>query len=400
MKKVFLSASAALLAVLAVSAKVQAQNINVVINGQPVAFTGVPPQEVNNSVLVPLRGVFEQLGANVQYNPQTKTIFAVKGSTNISLALGSSTAYINNQPQQLAQAPTVMVGTTLVPLRFVAEAFGAYVEWESQSSTVEIQTSPSEAFSSGPPQQQAPPDHQGPTVTTVSGHVIEIDSSNGAGTLTLGTPSGQIQVGIDPHTRFTSRQPGGQPIPSAPEALKLGDDVRAELWPNGTARSIEIRSFQQSSAPMPSTSVNGQILNIDQVGNPSLITVGTSSGPVQVGIDQHTSITENEPGQAPSNAGPDSLRVGDQVEASVWPSGTARSILVNFVERHGSVLSVQNLPDGKKAVVLDSGKVVVLNQHAEAFRHHQPLGRSIQPGDSISVRMSPNGQVGYSIDLN
>ena len=56
------------------------QPIGVQVNGNPVNFTGAPPVEVNGSVLVPLRGVFEAMGAGVNYDSTVHTITAKKGS--------------------------------------------------------------------------------------------------------------------------------------------------------------------------------------------------------------------------------------------------------------------------------------------------------------------------------
>lgn len=117
-----------------------ASAISVNVNGSPVRFSGTPPTEIRGSVLVPLRGVFEALGATVNYNPVTKTINAQKGSSTVALTLGQTTATVNGQGQALSQPAQTVGGTTLVPLRFVAQALGASVQWVAQTSTVEIKT--------------------------------------------------------------------------------------------------------------------------------------------------------------------------------------------------------------------------------------------------------------------
>jgi hypothetical protein len=111
---------------------------------------------MHGAVLVPLRGIFEQLGASVDYNASTKTIQAQSGSTSINLPIGSSTAYVNGQPKSLDQPATVIAGTTLVPLRFVAEALGANVQWVGTTHTVYILAPntmgpPTAAIPTGPP---------------------------------------------------------------------------------------------------------------------------------------------------------------------------------------------------------------------------------------------------------
>ena len=74
MKKVFLAASLAL-----VSGATWAQGISVTVNGNPVAFPKQGPiQAPDGSILVPLREVFESLGASVQFLPKTRTITGSK----------------------------------------------------------------------------------------------------------------------------------------------------------------------------------------------------------------------------------------------------------------------------------------------------------------------------------
>ena len=115
--------------------------IAVVVNQVPVSFRGAPPQEINNSVLVPLRGVFEQLGATVNYDPASRQIQAKKGVVLVVLTIGQTTAYVGGVPATLSQAAIVTPdGTTLVPLRFVAQAFGADVAWLPSSHTVVVNT--------------------------------------------------------------------------------------------------------------------------------------------------------------------------------------------------------------------------------------------------------------------
>ncbi|WP_395092047.1 stalk domain-containing protein [Armatimonas sp.] len=116
------------------------QIINVTVDGDVVQFMGQPPIEQGGMVLVPLRGVFEKLGAQVFYEGATKTIRAVKGATEVSLRLGSTEAKVNGQSRTLALPAQTQQGTTLVPLRFVSEALGAQVSWRGASKTVVILT--------------------------------------------------------------------------------------------------------------------------------------------------------------------------------------------------------------------------------------------------------------------
>ena len=130
MKKAFLAVS---LAVASLSSSVAwAQGISVTVNGSPVAFPKQGPiQAPDGSILVPLREVFEQLGAAVQFLPKTRIITASRGDTNISIQLGESVGYVNGKPKSLPTPAQNIAGTTMLPLRFLSEAFGAKVKWDA-----------------------------------------------------------------------------------------------------------------------------------------------------------------------------------------------------------------------------------------------------------------------------
>jgi len=111
------------------------QQVSVVVNGQTMNFDQ-PPIERAGRVFVPLRGVFEQLGATVVFaNGQ---INATGNGRNVSLNIGSTQATVNGQAETLDVAPFLIGARTLVPLRFVAEALGASVNWNEANSTVTI----------------------------------------------------------------------------------------------------------------------------------------------------------------------------------------------------------------------------------------------------------------------
>lgn len=84
---------------------------------------------VNNRTLVPLRAIFEELDATVQYKASDKTIIAKKGSTTVWLKVGSKKAKINNKAVTIDVPAQVFNGSTLVPLRFISDSFGVTTEW-------------------------------------------------------------------------------------------------------------------------------------------------------------------------------------------------------------------------------------------------------------------------------
>src|ERR1700676_468456 len=130
-------AAASLLAAVAIPA-VAAGPVTVTVNGQP-ANLNPPPTERAGRVFVPLRGVFEQLGASVVY--QSGIINATGRGHNISLKIGSQQATVDGQQQNVDVAPFIIGASTYVPLRFVSQALGATVNYDGANRIVAISAS-------------------------------------------------------------------------------------------------------------------------------------------------------------------------------------------------------------------------------------------------------------------
>ncbi|AOZ92595.1 hypothetical protein PNBC_16790 [Paenibacillus crassostreae] len=114
--------------------------ISIYINGNKVS-TDQAPVIVSNRTLLPLRAIFEGLGANVNWNQKTKVVTATRGGNTIILKLGAKTATINNKTVTLDVPVQSIKGRILVPVRFVSEALGEDVVWNSSTKKVTITTS-------------------------------------------------------------------------------------------------------------------------------------------------------------------------------------------------------------------------------------------------------------------
>lgn len=125
---------------LAAVAAANAQRIGVAVDGQPVRFEGTRPVMMNNSVLVPLRGVFEQIGATVKWNQARQEVTAMRGDQRVRLVIGERFADVNGRSVQLATPAINRDGSTLVPLRFLSEAMGAQVQWNPNRQMVFVNT--------------------------------------------------------------------------------------------------------------------------------------------------------------------------------------------------------------------------------------------------------------------
>ncbi len=125
-----------------------AENISVDVNGSVVEFEDQAPIIVNERTLIPLRGTFEALGADVSWNADTKTVTVTSGDTVITLIVGNSIMTVETNGTantvQLEAMPVIENSRVLIPVRAVSEALGAVVSWDSETSRVSISTEESE----------------------------------------------------------------------------------------------------------------------------------------------------------------------------------------------------------------------------------------------------------------
>ena len=117
------------------------QTLKIMLDGQPMSFE-VAPQIDNNRVLVPLRAIFEAMGAVVEWNQATQTATATRGDIKVVLPLNSTTPTVNGVIWKLDVPAKVVQQRTLAPLRFVGEALGGSATWDAANFTV-ILNSPS-----------------------------------------------------------------------------------------------------------------------------------------------------------------------------------------------------------------------------------------------------------------
>ncbi len=113
--------------------------LSVAIDGELVTFDQ-PPIIKDNRTLVPLRAIFEALGARVDWNPDTATVTATKDNTTISLTIGSKQLNVNGSVKTLDVPACIVGGRTLVPARAVSESFGCEVGWNAELRRVLITT--------------------------------------------------------------------------------------------------------------------------------------------------------------------------------------------------------------------------------------------------------------------
>jgi hypothetical protein len=111
------------------------------VNGEEPEFD-VAPVIKDGSSLVPFRAISEALKAEVSWNEDEKSVTVTKDGIVVKLILGSTTAYVNGKEVTLEVPGQLLSGRTVVPVRFISEAFKAQVDWEpvSQSVVINAQT--------------------------------------------------------------------------------------------------------------------------------------------------------------------------------------------------------------------------------------------------------------------
>jgi len=97
-----------------------------------------PPVVSNGRVLVPLRVIAEIYGADVLWKPETKAVNISLVSTKILLTVGRTSALMNGKTVTLDTPPSVINGRVMVPIRFISEAFQSSVEWNQEEKNVII----------------------------------------------------------------------------------------------------------------------------------------------------------------------------------------------------------------------------------------------------------------------
>ena len=139
MKKVLLKILFAIAIITSVSISGYAANNQVKVNvdGKAVSFD-VPPQIINERTMVPIRAIFESLGATVNWDDSTKTAHATDGNFNVSLTLYEKYIVVNNKKKEMDTSAIMINDRILAPVRYVAESFGCTVLWEDSSQIAHI----------------------------------------------------------------------------------------------------------------------------------------------------------------------------------------------------------------------------------------------------------------------
>lgn len=284
--------------------------ISVQVNSKPVQFGAVQPARVQGRVLIPLRAVVESLGAEVKWDPATQTVRGSKGAQEFQLQINSRHAQVNGKQVQLEVPAQMVSGTTMVPLRFVAEALGAEVEWNAAAQQVVINT----------PAGEEP----GPVVAgRISGEVV----SAGNNRITVRVNGVRQTYEVTPDTIILRGPEGtrGRAVDLAD--VQPGDQVRLRVDADAGVVEVVEATTPRGAEPPPvaEAPLEGEVLAVRRRGNVRTITVRTAQGRQIYDIADDAEIVRPGRGGRFNPTELDSIKVGDQIRLRT-ERGIARRI--------------------------------------------------------------------------
>lgn len=295
---------------------------SVVINGVAL-ITSHPPMTMGGSMLLPMRDVFEALNSDVKWREADQRIMATRGNTVIELWIGKTNALVNGEQRVLPLAPMLVNGSTYVPLRFPAEAFGGEVKWVAASRTafidipapgeapvvkqpptnpqpptnVQPPTNPQPPVVETPPANQQPPVGQFPPAIqqplTMEGPVIQVVPAPAGLVLQAADTGGLQAVQIDQNTSFWRGMEGEQPRQVSLADVRAGDYAQVLLAQGNVAARVTL-SYGSTAGRI--VAIAGNTLVLDD-GSAYRLSDSVRAFDPAGQLVPLTAITQNTPGQ-------------------------------------------------------------------------------------------------------
>ena len=381
----------ALILMTAAVGPIMAQSLDVTINGAPVRFTGTQPMAVRGRVMVPLRGVLEQMGAFVGWDPATRTVFAEKSGTDIELPIGSRTATVNGRTVTLDVPAQMIRGSTMVPLRFLSEALGSEVALDNATRTVMIATAgPIAPPIAGPVAPPIAPPSATAGITSFTqnangwlraGSTLEVvmEGTSG-GVATFEIPGVVDRVAMQEVS--TGHYDGSWTVPAGQYLAVTGGTVIGQLSVGGTQQLIQAGNTVSidtvapriiNSTPGPNSTVAAVRPNISVVSDDSCSGVDPARVRMSVNgtdVTAQATVTGNFTTYRPRQP----LQTG-QTNVTV----TAKDLAGNSASQTWS-FNVQG-----------AGNIIATFTHSDIS--------NLQPGDVFTANMTgqPNGEANFTI---
>ena len=142
MKKKIIAIISIITIVIGITSFASSKDITVKVDGKTIDFPDARPfiDTQSNRTMIPVRFVAENLGCKVDWNGDLRVVYIQKNDTLIELKIGVLEAIVGGKVMSLDAKAVIEENRTFVPLRFVSEALGAFVEWNGDTRTVYITT--------------------------------------------------------------------------------------------------------------------------------------------------------------------------------------------------------------------------------------------------------------------
>ncbi len=139
-KKITAAAAALALTAMSFTGVTAQDTIKVFVNGNEVQFTEAAPFIENDRTLVPMRAIFEALGAAVEWDEETKTVLSYDpvSEVAITMQIDSQTMFVNGEEVTLDVPAKIVNDRTVVPIRAVSEGMNSKVDWDGETKTITI----------------------------------------------------------------------------------------------------------------------------------------------------------------------------------------------------------------------------------------------------------------------
>lgn len=235
--------------------------ISIIIDGVRLS-TDQAPVMVNGRTMVPLRAIFEAFNATIKWNQKAQTVTATKDGTTIMLKIGSKTATINNKAVTLDVPGLNLKGRTMVPTRFVSEALGHAVGWNPKTQVVSITTSASNVGNAGP----------------VSNVVAQDVSDFGDGRDLQVSFTRAVNESLVDHYRVLIVKAGN--ILNLSSAQTIASYNYSTVLPTGTNPSIKLTSTSRTvdgDSIKSNQAYVAYVLTVGKGSNASTLSIGSSS---------------------------------------------------------------------------------------------------------------------------
>lgn len=125
------------LLVVMMASSVLAADITVSVYGENVEFDQAP-EIIDGVLMLPFRYVVEKMGAKVNWNEETRTVFAELNGSFLTLQIGNETVFLGSEAVEIDKAPVIVNSRTLVPTAIIETLSQASVEWNEAELSATI----------------------------------------------------------------------------------------------------------------------------------------------------------------------------------------------------------------------------------------------------------------------